>query len=507
MFVRRKKNRSGTVSVQVIVKTRGYQVVKTIGSSRDPDEVEQLIQKGKWWISKQGKHQLKLFSFQTKEEQTVEGFLSQFSNAQVRTVGPELIFGTLFDRLGFNTITDVLFRHLVIARLAFPASKLKTVDYLYRYQGIVIDVDSIYRFLDKVKSRYQKTVEQITFAYTKKILKDQVNVVFYDLTTLYFEAEAEDDLRKVGFSKDGKFNQPQIMIGLLVGRDGYPIGYDIFEGNTFEGHTLIPIIKQFEAKFHLRKPIVVADAGLLSKDNLTELTDGEYAYIVGARIKNESETTKQQILSFTLSDQENQIITKEDGNLLIVSYSDKRAEKDKHNREKGLKRLEKNIHVGKLTKQQINNRGYNKFLKLTGEVTVAIDYQKYKDEKKWDGLKGYITNTDLEAKTVIENYIQLWQIEKAFRISKTDLRIRPIYHRLKGRIEAHICIAFVAYTIYKELERLLHVSRLSLTPTRAAELTHTMYALEYEEPTSFSRKTILLKMDYEQQQLYDVVNC
>lgn len=361
-------------------------------------------------------------------------------------------------------------------------------------------------FVRKKKNRYHEIVGQITFAYTKKILKDQITVVFYDLTTLYFEAEAEDDLRKIGFSKDGKFNQPQIMIGLLVGTEGYPIGYDIFEGNTFEGHTLIPVIKHFETKFHLQKPIVVADAGLLSKDNLKVLTDAVYTYIVGARIKNESETIKQQVLNLTLRDQESQIITKEDGTSLIISYSDKRAGKDKHNREKGLKRLEKNIHAGKLTKQQINNRGYNKFLKLTGKIKVTIDYQKYTEEERWDGLKGYLTNSHLEAKAVIENYNQLWQIEKAFRISKTDLRIRPIYHRLKDRIEAHICIAFVAYTIYKELERLLHVSQIFFTPARAAELTHTIHALEYKEPASFTRKTILLKMDDDQQKLYNAVN-
>ena len=109
------------------------------------------------------------------------------------------------------------------------------------------------------------------------------------------------------------------------------------------------------------------------------------------------------------------------------------------------------MRSGKLSKEHINNRGYNKYLKLSGEVNITIDYEKYEADSVWDGLKGYVTNTSLSRKKVIENYSQLWQIEKAFRISKTDLRIRPIYHRLKNRIEAHICICFTAYTIYKEL--------------------------------------------------------
>lgn len=506
MFVRKKKNRSGSTSIQVIDKTKRYRVIKTVGVSTDLDIIEQLIKQGNWFIQQQNRRQLKLFPLQTKDEQTIEGFVSQLENAQVRTVGPELIFGTLFDQLGFNRIPDELFRHLVVARLAYPVSKLKTVDYLYRYRGVVIGIDAIYRFLDVLHNTYQQEVEQIAYAYTNKVLGDHITVVFYDLTTLYFEAEEEDDLRKIGFSKDGKFNQPQIMIGLLVGKEGYPIGYDIFEGNTFEGHTLLPIIQKFEAKFHLHKPVVIADAGLLSKDNLKDLAEGNYTYIVGAKIKNESEVVKQKILTLSPTETESKILKKAQGVSLVISYSTTRAKKDKWNRQKGLQRLEKKIKSGKLTKKHINNRGYNKFLKLTGEITISIDYAKYHQEEKWDGLKGYLTNSDLDANTIIENYNQLWQIEKAFRISKTDLRVRPIYHRLRKRIEAHICIAFTAYTIYKELERLLKLHKTSLTPARASELTHTMYALEYVEPGSFIRKHVLLKMDYFQQQLCNVVN-
>jgi transposase len=507
MFVRKKKNISGSVSIQIIDKSKRYQVVKTIGVSSDPDILERLIQRANWWIQQQQhRDQLKLFPLLTKEEQTIEGFVSQITNAQVRTVGPELIFGVLFDRLGFNRIPDIIFRHLVIARLAYPASKLKTTDYLYRYRGIVIGVDAIYRFLDKLKNKYQPEVEQIAFACTQKALKGNLTVVFYDLTTLYFETEEEDDLRKIGFSKDGKFNQPQIMVGLLVGKDGYPIGYDIFEGSTFEGHTLLPILQKFEQKFHLAKPIVIADAGLFSKDNLKNLARNGYTYIVGARIKNESEAVKQKILDLIPTETDCRIIKKGEGISLIISYSADRAKKDKYNREKGLKKLEKKAKSGRLTKEHLNNRGYNKFLKLTGEITVSIDYDKYHAEEKWDGLKGFLTNTDLDPCAVIENYNQLWRIEKAFRISKTDLRIRPIYHRLKGRIEAHICIAFVAYAIYKELERILILQQLPFSPERAAELTQTMYAIEYEEPNSSMKKTILLKMDDMQQKLNAAVN-
>lgn len=429
-------------------------------------------------------------------------------NAQIRTVSPELIFGALFDRIGFNKIPDELFRHLVIARLAYPTSKLKTVDYLHRYKGITVSVQTLYRSLDKLGSQYQQQVEDIAFEYTKRILKGNVSIVFYDLTTLYFEAEDQDDLRKIGFSKDGKFHKPQIMLRLLVGKNGYPIGYDIFQGNTFEGHTLLTVLKRLEKKYDLEKPILIADAALLSKDNLKLLTKEGYQYIVAARMKNESDKLKQTILKkgASLSDGESFSHRKTDGTRLVVSFSEKRRKKDVKNRKRGLKKLSKKVKSGKLTKSNLNNRGYNKFLKLKGEVEIAIDQDKIKQDKRWDGLKGYITNTRLWSKTIIKNYSYLWQIERAFRISKTDLRIRPIYHYRKRRIEAHICIAFAAYTIYKELERLLHKHNAGMSAKRAGELTHTMYAIEYTLPHSVSPERIILKMDKDQRKLYQAIH-
>jgi transposase len=158
---------------------------------------------------------------------------------------------------------------------------------------------------------------------------------------------------------------------------------------------------------------------------------------------------KKKILGLTLSHGQSAVLEKEQVKL-IITYTDSRARKDKYNREKGLRKLEKQIRTGRLTKSNINNRGYNKFLKLEGDIKVSIDKDKTEQEAKWDGLKGYITNSTLHKDEIIENYRHLWQIEKAFRISKTELRIRPVYHRLPRRIEAHICLSFVAYKIYKD---------------------------------------------------------
>jgi len=505
MFVREKKNRSGSVSVQVIDKSKTYRVVKTIGSSKDPEQISRMFELAKLFIDRQSK-QYSLFPKDQQNNAAVLDFVRNVQNSQVHTVGPELVLGKIFDQIGFDAIPERLFRDIVIARLVYPTSKAKTVDYLYRYQGKTISTQSIYRFLDRLNEQYSLQAQQIAYEHSLSILK-HITVVFYDMTSLYFENEDEDDLRKIGFSKDGKFQNPQIVLGLLVGRNGYPIGYDIFEGNTFEGKTLLPVLRQIEQKYGFGKPVVVADAAMLSNENLQSLKQGQFPFIVGARIRNETQPMQEEILRQCgrLHDGESIVIEKDSAHRLIVSYSDKRARKDAHNRQRGLKKLRQKVHSGRLTKEHLNNRGYNKFLQLSGEVKIEIDQAKIAQAARWDGLKGYLTNTNHSPELVIETYGQLWHVEKAFRISKTDLRIRPMYHYRRRRIEAHVLIAFVAYTIYKELERLLAKERLSISPQRAIELTKTMYELRFKLPNDPEVQHVLLKMDTEQQMLYDLL--
>ena len=253
------------------------------------------------------------------------------------------------------------------------------------------------------------------------------------------------------------------------------------KATSLKGHTMLPIIDDFKTKYKLNQLVIIADSGLLSAQNIEELQTKNYEFILGARIKNESKEIKDKILSLNLKNGESEVIEK--GNLkIIITYSDSRAKKDKSNREKGLKKLEKRIKTGKLTKTNINNRGYNKYLKLEGEIKVEIDQTKFDQDAKWDGLKGYITNAQLTKDEILENYAHLWNIEKAFRIAKTDLKIRPIYHRKKERIEAHICLTFVAYKVYKELERQLKEKKSDLSPEKIIEILQNIYQIEIKNP-------------------------
>jgi len=330
VFVRRKKNKSGSVSIQIIDISSGKPVLKkTVGSAKEWSEVEKLFGQAESLIPLlTGQHQSD-FQWQ-QDKEFVDSVLASINI--IYMLGPELILGKLFDQIGFDVIREPLFRSIVLARLVYPGSKLKTVEYLLRYQGVQIEVDAVYRFVDKLDKEYKELLQQISFAHTQKILGQPTSVVFYDVTTLYFEAADEDDLRKTGFSKDGKHKHLQILLGLLVSTGGYPLAHKIFEGNKFEGHTMLPVIKLFQAKYALKDVIVIADAGLISAENIKELKQQGYRFIVEARIKNEVDPIKAQILSLVLSNGQSTILRRSDNTTLVVSYSVSRAKRDEKNR-------------------------------------------------------------------------------------------------------------------------------------------------------------------------------
>ena len=269
---------------------------------------------------------------------------------------------------------------------------------------------------------------------------------------------------------------------------------------------MLPVVEAFKEKFHLEQLLIIADAGLLSNSNMELLLEKKYEFILGGRLKNESNTIKERILGQEFRDGQSIVLQRDAHTRLIVNYAVSRAKKDASNRIRGINKLEKAIATGKLNKAHINNRGYNKYLPLEGEVTISIDYEKFRADGCWDGLKGYVTNSPLSKESIIENYKHLWQIEKAFRISKTDLRIRPVYHRLPGRISAHIIIAFAAYKLYKELERQLKLTQSYLSVEKAIELMKTIYRIKVQLPESKQEKNLIFAPDLAQKHLLSVFN-
>lgn len=480
MFVKKKRNRSGSTSVVVVDKSSGkYKELVSIGTSKDLKKIERYFELGKQWIKdRSGIVDLDFNDYRKQTEQ----FIQQIDQLLIN--GTDLLLTRIYNAIGFSNIGDDIFRNLVLSRLSFPSSKRATVEYLQDYYGFEVDINKVYRYLDETYNKYKSEVQQISVNHTKQILGGSIGVVFYDVTTLYFDSDNEDDLRKNGFSKDGKHQNPQIVLGLLVSKDGYPLTYQIFEGNKFEGHTMMPIINDFEKEYDIKKAIVVADAGLMSKQNIADLEKNNYQYIIGAKIKGGSEEVKADVLSQKISDGEFVELKKESGRRLIIGYCEKRAKKDYQNRKKGLVRLERLCKSGRLTKASINKRGYNKYLKMDGLIRVKIDHDLFEQDCRWDGLKGYLTNTTLKAKEVYSNYSNLWKIENAFKIAKSKIEIRPMFHFTPKRIEAHVCICFVAYKVYKELERQLKEMRSTLSPDKAISIAKTICTIKVKVPNS-----------------------
>lgn len=483
MYVRRKPNRSGSTSVVVVAKSRGkLRYLATIGTSSDEGEIVSLCHQGTDWI-KGREGQGDLFVAQKEAQsakQQIESLLSNVKN--ILPNGIQLLLEKVYRSVGFDAIEDTILRQLVIARLSQPMSKSGTVEYLKSHFDEDIDLSKIYRYLDKLYNTQQAKIQQISVEHTRRILGGVIGIVFYDVTTLYFETDYGDDLRATGYSKDGKHNQPQIVLGLLVSRDGYPLNYSIFNGSQYEGRTMIPIIDDFVVRFNLKEFVVVADSGLMNAKNISLLESAGYQYIIGARIKNESEEIKRWILSRQKQDGEFHEMNKTKTCRLIINYSDKRAKKDAYNRDKGVKRLKRDYGSGKISKENINKRGYNKFLEIKDDVSVSINESKITDDTQWDGLKGYITNTTLEAKTVCEQYKGLWVVERAYRVTKGTIELRPMFHFTPRRIEAHVCICFVAYKIYKELERLLKANQVNMSVDKVLDVAKTITTISIQVP-------------------------
>ncbi len=370
------------------------------------------------------------------------------------------VFGHIYDSINFP---NNMLRDLAIARVVHPKSKASTVRYLDQYLGITLSEDKIYRFLDTLD---KNELTKIAFDFVSK-KNNGTALIFYDVTTLYFEANDEDDLRKKGYSKDHKNELPQIVVGLFVDKDGYPFDFDFYEGSTFEGHTFPRAIKALTQKYKFKDLVVVADAGMLSEKNINFLEEEKLPYIVGARLKGMSEKfKKEQIFTHDFIKEPIQDIdcaakTEQPAQKrLIVSYSEKRAKKDKYNREKLVKKLEAKIASKKALIKK------SKYLILENQGDVAgIDQQKIDLDMRHDGLKGYWTNLKEQIKPIeiIDQYHNLWKVEKAFRMSKSDLQERPIFHRKLERIRGHLLICFCSLLVMKETERILKPTEISLT--------------------------------------------
>lgn len=441
--IRQIKYASNSVSIQVYkIENRKRVIVRHIGTARSEKEKLDLLSLAHNFIDKASKQ---IFLFENKDSNRL------LNINQTEFIGTHYTFlyeliSKLIITIGFDKIKNTLLLDLIIIRMIEPASKLRSIEILEEYFGIKHRRQSYYKCAPQWLALKSK-VENISLRFAKEHYAFNFDLLFYDVTTLYFETFEQDELRKNGFSKDNKSQQPQILIALMVTKEGFPIAYEVFAGNTFEGHTIIPMVKKFIAKNRVKEFTVIADAAMISNDNVLALKENTINYIVGARLGN---------LQHELIDQIDKSITREDGKsiriktdngYLICSYSSVRYRKDKHEMEK---QIAKAAFV-------VNNPSKNKKIKFTKSngQNIELNEKLIDKSKKLLGIKGYYTNLEesiADNKTIIERYHELYKIEQAFRISKSDLQTRPIFHFKEEPIKLHLMICFVALVTAKHIE-------------------------------------------------------
>lgn len=440
--LRKVKTGSGSIAVQVgSYRGNRFNLAKHIGSAQDSQKLSELIAVAREYIRSRSPQLA--FDFESQATQSTEILFKRgLRIASGRLTAAYTCLNQAYSQVGFNRLNNRLLKHLVMIRVLEPASKIKSIRLLKKYFHLDYKKTGVFRQLAKLPG-LKPQIERIAVDYARSRLNFDFSLVFYDVTTLYFETSARDDLRRPGFSKDNKINQPQILIGLVVNDTGFPIYWDIFRGNTFEGKTMIPVISAVKEKYGINRLTVIADAGMLSAKNLAELEQRGIDYVVGARAKT-LKLSQAKSIAAKLNRVDDAVIRR--GNM-IYRYSAKRAGKDKVDNDK---QIDKARYYLKNPSQAVKK---SKFLSSVSKHCLAINETTVKKYRLLEGIKGYQTNIhNLADELLAARYQDLWRVEQSFRIAKSDLEIRPIYHRREASIKSHILIVFMALCVSRVIE-------------------------------------------------------
>jgi hypothetical protein len=437
------KTGSGKIAIQVYyLHNRKRVIAKHLGTASTKEELEHLKCQAEQFIADHS-NQVSLFpslkhgAYSYLEHYECTGFFYRFYYDTIQG---------LIIQLGIEDLTSELFKDLVAIRILEPASKLRSIELIDAYFGIKHRRQKYYKEAPQWTSLRNQVIEKVN-DFAKKEYGFDYSLLFYDVTTLYFETFDGDELRKTGFSKDSKSQQPQILVGLMVSKEGFPVAFDIFPGNTFEGHTILPVVKAFIEKNNVSSFTVVADAAMISSDNIKELKSQGIHYIVGARLGNLPQAVFEEIDARIMREEGNTIRLNTDKGHLICSFSNARYRKDRYEMEKQILKAQNIIKSpSKSTKA--------KFVKAQNQK-LSLNEDLINKNTKLLGVKGYYTDLDdqtLPNQRVIEMYHELYKVEQAFRVAKSDLETRPIFHFKEEPLKLHLLICFLALAISKHIE-------------------------------------------------------
>ena len=532
MYIRVKSSKlSPRKSVQIVKSVRtgkrvSQVILQHVGIARDEKQLSELRELGrKLILEMEEKEQPSLPGFSLLENEEAwerpvgDGErvnLRAMKNLEQVTEGPGEVVESLFSSLGFEEIfgvssrgkgnTEVLKKCLACA-LANPSSKRGMSRWLEDEGGTDVPLNRIYRMMDALAKKTDR-VREIVARETTSLFETKASLLLFDVTTLYFESFEADDLRVSGYSKDNRIQETQVVLALAVTPEGFPLWYDLFPGNTFEGHTLVPVLRRCMETFSPRQTVVVADRAMFTEENLREAEGAGCSFVVGAKLRGLSRSMRDKILDAGnysplpggsdifpegKKEREKRNGREEreeetgrpsrwysaplgDGRNLLVTWSEQRARKDACDRERLLDRLRKKLQGKKALpgKSLVTNRGTNKYLSLenaNGQDRYILDEEKILRDSRWDGLHGVITDlpaeSAAEAQDILAHYGSLWRIEESFRVNKHDLSMRPVYHWVPRRIEAHISLTYLAFALLRHLQHRVAVRQNAVMSARA----------------------------------------
>jgi transposase len=473
MFVRVKDKPNGRKSIQIVESWRradkvSQRIIRHVGQAQTEREVEELKRLAESIIVEiendrrpvlPGIEPESVYGSKTREIPEDSVKIKNLKEEQRIIDGIGDVFGKLYDDLGFKTIIgsktwDEVLKACVMARLANPVSKHRTAAMLEEDYGMRIPLEKIYRMMDHLQ---EDAVKKVVAGSTLNLFSQKVDVLLFDVTTLYFQSKEADELKDFGFSKDMHFNDVQVVLALVTTTEGLPVAYNLFPGDICEGSTLIEMIREIKKLHDVENVLLVADRAMFTEKNLNLMEEHHINYIVAAKLKALSSSMKSQILesqNYKPAHVEREMHWAGEFSLdnrrLIVSYSSSRAAKDFSDRQRLIDRLMKKVKNGKVPiKSIIPNHGSKKYVKIS-KAEVLIDESKIEQDAKWDGLHGVITNSSKTVSEILTHYHGLWRIEETFRISKHDLKMRPVYHWTPERIRSHIMICFLSLAIARQ---------------------------------------------------------
>ena len=491
---------------------RGNKYVRVVHSYRDPEtnkpkmkviknygNLEKLLKQDKNFLEKLEKE------IKEKNERLKESTIDKIKKIETNNFEKEglvrknygyLVYEKIWQELGISRwIKDIktrskieieeILKQLVFQRLLTPSSKKSAYDHRENYVDFRNDLilEDYYRVLDIIYDEKEKLEKHLNSTLKKKFNRE-LNVVLYDVTTYYFESVKKDEIKGFGFSKDNKVNQVQVVMGLLIDNNGIPVGYELYPGNTSEFSTLYPVIKNLKEKYKLKKVIVAADRGLNSGKNLLLLKELGLDYVMAYKLKGAKKEIKEKLFEdgYTIEKEfkykliEHVKEIRVDGKVekiqdnLLLGYSEKRAKKDKADRQRLLDKADKLLNNPSMMKQELK-KGGKKFIKVTkGNLDIELDVKQIEEAEKMDGFFAIeYSQKELTGREVREIYGSLWKIEDSFRVLKTNLEARPIFVWSEKRIRAHFLICYLALVIERYLEKLLKDNNVNLSTAKIQE--------------------------------------